>query len=104
MESKTTTKKPTLVFSAYTNPGPKPISHITATLLFLLALPIRFYNLSNPNEIVFDEVHFGGFASNYILSKFFFDVHPPVDTSNLAWQTDDCIHWNTLWLRWYLFL
>ena len=50
-------------------------------LLTLIAGLVRFYKIDNPSEIVFDEVHFGGFASKYITSRFFFDVHPPRTSS-----------------------
>lgn len=43
----------------------------------LLALAVRFYKLSYPREVVFDEVHFGKFASYYLERTYFFDVHPP---------------------------
>ena len=46
--------------------------------LLLIAFYVRMYNLSNPNSVVFDEVHFGGFARKYILGTFFMDVHPPL--------------------------
>lgn len=39
---------------------------------------IRLYGLEWPNSVVFDEVHFGGFASEYINGTFFMDVHPPL--------------------------
>lgn len=39
---------------------------------------VRLRNLDTPNSVVFDEVHFGGFAKKYILGKFFMDVHPPL--------------------------
>ncbi|KAJ3329484.1 hypothetical protein HDU76_007829 [Blyttiomyces sp. JEL0837] len=46
---------------------------LTAAALF-----IRLFRISYPPEVVFDEVHFGGFASKYINGAFFMDVHPPL--------------------------
>ncbi|KAI0516692.1 glycosyltransferase family 39 protein [Xylaria bambusicola] len=42
-----------------------------------LAFLTRFWGISHPNEVVFDEVHFGKFASYYLQKTYFFDVHPP---------------------------
>ncbi|KAI8299541.1 Dolichyl-phosphate-mannose--protein mannosyltransferase 4 [Colletotrichum sp. SAR11_240] len=42
-----------------------------------LAFVTRFWGISHPNEVVFDEVHFGKFASYYLERTYFFDVHPP---------------------------
>lgn len=39
---------------------------------------MRCWKISRPGSVVFDEVHFGGFASKYIRSEFFLDVHPPL--------------------------
>ncbi|RKP11169.1 glycosyltransferase family 39 protein [Thamnocephalis sphaerospora] len=50
----------------------------------LLAFVTRFYKLSTPDEVVFDEVHFGKFASYYLRRTFFFDVHPPLGKMLLA--------------------
>ncbi|KAH9927864.1 mannosyltransferase 1 [Amylocystis lapponica] len=47
-------------------------------LIVLVACAVRFFRLSQPNSIVFDEVHFGKFASKYIKSQYFVDVHPPL--------------------------
>lgn len=47
-------------------------------LLTLLALFVRLFRIYQPSSVVFDEVHFGGFASKYIKGKFFMDVHPPL--------------------------
>lgn len=46
--------------------------------LILFAVVVRFHQLGYPNLVVFDEVHFGGFARKYILGNFFMDVHPPL--------------------------
>lgn len=46
--------------------------------LTLVALLFRLYKLGQPSSVVFDEVHFGGFATKYIKRKFFMDVHPPL--------------------------
>jgi dolichyl-phosphate-mannose-protein mannosyltransferase len=39
---------------------------------------VRLWNLGWPTSVVFDEVHFGGFAAKYIRRKYFMDVHPPL--------------------------
>ncbi|KAG9613822.1 dolichyl-phosphate-mannose-protein mannosyltransferase 1, partial [Aureobasidium melanogenum] len=46
--------------------------------LSVVALFVRLFRISQPTSVVFDEVHFGGFASKYIKGKFFMDVHPPL--------------------------
>ena len=38
----------------------------------------RFYNLEHPNEVVFDEQHFGKFINWYIRGEYFLDIHPPL--------------------------
>jgi dolichyl-phosphate-mannose--protein O-mannosyl transferase len=38
----------------------------------------RFWLISMPSSVVFDEVHFGSFTNWYILSEFFYDIHPPL--------------------------
>ncbi|CAG8551471.1 2149_t:CDS:10 [Paraglomus occultum] len=48
------------------------------TGLLLLAVFIRLYRIYQPSSVVFDEVHFGGFASKYMKGRFFMDVHPPL--------------------------
>ena len=55
-------------------------SHGTRLLLILLALgaALHLFRLNEPRSVVFDEVHFGGFASAYCGSReYFFDIHPP---------------------------
>lgn len=47
-------------------------------LITVLASFIRLFRLSQPNSVVFDEVHFGKFAGKYIKTQYFVDVHPPL--------------------------
>lgn len=47
-------------------------------VLILWAYYVRMANLQFPDSVVFDEVHFGGFAKKYILGTYFMDVHPPL--------------------------
>ncbi|KAI1322885.1 glycosyltransferase family 39 protein [Xylariaceae sp. FL0255] len=50
---------------------------IAFSIITILAFISRFWGISHPAEVVFDEVHFGKFASYYLQKTYFFDVHPP---------------------------
>ncbi|EOA81475.1 Dolichyl-phosphate-mannose--protein mannosyltransferase 1 [Exserohilum turcicum] len=47
-------------------------------ILTVIACGVRLFRIQQPTSVVFDEVHFGGFASKYIKGRFFMDVHPPL--------------------------
>ncbi|CCM01812.1 uncharacterized protein FIBRA_03880 [Fibroporia radiculosa] len=49
-----------------------------AAFLTVAAFALRFYKINHPDQVVFDEVHFGKFASYYITRQYYFDVHPPL--------------------------
>ncbi|KAF9365882.1 hypothetical protein BGX34_007831, partial [Mortierella sp. NVP85] len=53
-------------------------------VLTILAFISRFYKIDDPDEVVFDEVHFGKFASYYLRRSYYFDVHPPLAKLMLA--------------------
>ncbi|EJD47938.1 glycosyltransferase family 39 protein [Auricularia subglabra TFB-10046 SS5] len=59
-------------------------SNIVLGILTALAFCLRFYKLSHPDEVVFDEVHFGKFAAYYVKREYYFDVHPPLAKLLLA--------------------
>ena len=49
-----------------------------AVLLLAVSAALHGLWLSEPRSVVFDEVHFGGFAEAYVSSRaYFFDIHPP---------------------------
>lgn len=46
--------------------------------LTFLAVIVRLAMIGNPGVVIFDEVHFGGFAAKYLRGEYFFDLHPPL--------------------------
>ncbi|KAH7105757.1 glycosyltransferase family 39 protein [Auriculariales sp. MPI-PUGE-AT-0066] len=57
---------------------------ILLAVLTSLAFFTRFYKISHPDQVVFDEVHFGKFAGFYVKREYYFDVHPPLAKLLLA--------------------
>ncbi|KAJ5059623.1 Dolichyl-phosphate-mannose-protein mannosyltransferase-domain-containing protein [Bipolaris maydis] len=51
---------------------------LAITIMTVLAFITRFWGIRHPDQVVFDEVHFGKFASYYLQRTYFFDVHPPL--------------------------
>lgn len=47
-------------------------------MITVAAFATRFYKISEPNHVCWDETHFGKMGSWYINHTFFFDVHPPL--------------------------
>eukprot|EP00834_Sanchytrium_tribonematis_P006022 NODE_411_length_7931_cov_0.531920.p1 type:complete len:619 gc:universal NODE_411_length_7931_cov_0.531920:5191-7047(+) len=60
------------------------LDSLVATLFLVMAIATRFFHIHVPPEVVFDEVHFGKFASYYIRRTYYFDVHPPLGRLLLA--------------------
>jgi len=52
--------------------------------LFFLSVFLRFWGLSQPNILVFDEVYYAKFANNYLTHTSFFDGHPPLSKYLIA--------------------
>ncbi|KAG8724083.1 hypothetical protein FRC09_000425 [Ceratobasidium sp. 395] len=59
-------------------------SYAVMGVLTALAFALRFYKINQPDQVVFDEVHFGKFAAYYLLREYYFDVHPPFAKMLLA--------------------
>ena len=52
--------------------------HYAFVVITALAFITRLWRIHDPAQVVFDEVHFGKFASYYLRREYFFDVHPPL--------------------------
>uniref|UniRef100_A0A8C1P6J6 Protein O-mannosyl-transferase 2 n=1 Tax=Cyprinus carpio TaxID=7962 RepID=A0A8C1P6J6_CYPCA len=50
----------------------------TLVLVLVLSVCTRFYKITEPPHVCWDETHFGKMGSYYINRTFFFDVHPPL--------------------------
>ncbi|KAF7375276.1 Glycosyltransferase family 39 protein [Mycena sanguinolenta] len=54
------------------------LDHGIGLVYTLLSFWTRFYRIGHANNVVWDEAHFGKFATHYIKREFYFDVHPPL--------------------------
>ncbi|KYN26969.1 Protein O-mannosyl-transferase 2 [Trachymyrmex cornetzi] len=52
--------------------------------IIVLTLITRFYKVTEPQHVCWDETHFGKMGSWYINRTFFFDVHPPLGKMLIA--------------------
>ncbi|XP_011305386.1 protein O-mannosyl-transferase 2 [Fopius arisanus] len=52
--------------------------------ILVLTAATRFYKVSEPQHVCWDETHFGKMGSWYINRTFFFDVHPPLGKMLIA--------------------
>ncbi|XP_054713635.1 protein O-mannosyltransferase 1-like [Uloborus diversus] len=83
--NKTDLKDENLFFNKDTKPKTFYIEiDVAAFAMFILAVCSRMWQLNEPRSIVFDELHYGKFASMYMKRTFFFDSHPPLGKQLVA--------------------
>lgn len=58
---------------------------VILTALTLLAFATRFYRISEPPAVVFDELHFQKFVDRHLSHIWYFDIHPPLGKLILAY-------------------
>jgi len=60
------------------------IEWVFIALLLFLGMATRFYHFGQPNQIVFDEIYFSKFATDYFKGEYYFDIHPPLAKMMMA--------------------
>lgn len=56
----------------------KSLSRLFPIVLLIIGLFVHFTLIWHPNQIVFDEVHYGKAVNGYLTGKYFFTGHPPL--------------------------
>jgi dolichyl-phosphate-mannose-protein mannosyltransferase len=62
----------------------KLLSSLDLIFLFVLSFFTRFWHLFYPAKVIFDEAHFGLYATKYLSRQYYFDIHPPLGKMLLA--------------------
>ena len=44
----------------------------------------RFWHITEPGAVIFDESHFGKFTAHYMRGSYVFDIHPPLGKMTFA--------------------
>lgn len=57
---------------------------VLITILIILTAATRIPYFGHPDEVVFDEVYFARWSTNYFKGEFYFDIHPPLAKMILA--------------------
>ncbi|XP_075147387.1 protein O-mannosyl-transferase 2-like isoform X3 [Haematobia irritans] len=51
---------------------------LAISTILAITIGTRYYKVTEPDHVCWDETHFGKMGSWYINRTFFFDVHPPL--------------------------
>lgn len=73
---KTPVVSPSLRASAINTVSITRLDLLISVLLFLAAIGVRFYRLTDIQQVIFDEVHYINFTNHILRGEYFFDVNP----------------------------
>lgn len=62
----------------------KSLTHLLPLILLIVGLVTHFIFIWHPNQVVFDEVHYGKAVNGYFSGKYFFTGHPPLGPELIA--------------------